>query len=87
MTFAERGAAERAADALQNKLIIRGQRAKLCWGKPQERRADAPAAGAPPPSMMPPQVRNLAKTRTPLCMSDQQTGFNVRDAANALPWP
>jgi len=58
VTFAERGAAERAAEGLQNKLIVRGQRCKLCWGRPQqERRADAPPGGAPPPSMVPPQAR------------------------------
>ncbi len=58
VTFAERGSAERAAEGLQNKLIVRGQRAKLCWGRPQqERRADALPGGAPPPSMVPPQAR------------------------------
>ncbi len=64
VTFATRASAERAAVELQHKLIVRGQRAKLMWGKPQEKRAEAPdsgagpAAGAPvvPPAMLPPQV-------------------------------
>lgn len=63
VTFGERGSAERAAEELQNKLLVRGQRAKLCWGRPQERRPDAPPAGAPPPSMMPPQARRGFSTK------------------------
>ena len=64
VTYAMRESAERAAVELQHKLIVRGQRAKLMWGKPQERRPEAftegaqPANGAGyvPPSMLPPQV-------------------------------
>lgn len=69
VTFGERGAAERAAEELQNKLLVRGQRAKLCWGRPQERRPDAPPAAAPPPSMMPPQARtHLGMAAQPLTL-------------------
>ncbi|EIE23193.1 hypothetical protein COCSUDRAFT_23819 [Coccomyxa subellipsoidea C-169] len=65
VTYATRPAAERAAQELQHKLIVRGQRAKLMWGKPQEKRTleyqdgMAPPEGGPQPppmSMLPPQV-------------------------------
>ena len=67
MTFAERSAAERAAEDMAHKLIIRGQRCKLMWGKPQAERRPAldpmlpslappGAPGMPPPAMLPPQV-------------------------------
>ena len=66
VTYAERSAAERAVDELQHKLIVRGQRCKLMWGKPQEKRAPIEArdpagadmlpSGPPPSSMIPPQV-------------------------------
>lgn len=66
VTYAERSAAERAVDELQHKLIVRGQRCKLMWGKPQEKRAPIEArdpagadmlpTGPPPTSMIPPQV-------------------------------
>jgi RNA recognition motif-containing protein len=70
VTFATRQAAERAAQELQHKLIVHGQRAKLMWGKPQEKRTiempyqdgQAPPEGGarpPPMSMLPPQVRTL----------------------------
>ena len=68
VTFAERSAAERAAEEMAHKLIVRGQRCKLMWGKPQAERRPAMdpmmpsllppgAPGMPPPSMLPPQVR------------------------------
>ena len=67
VTYAERSTAERAVDELQHKLIVRGQRCKLMWGKPQEKRAPIEArdpagadmlpSGPPPSSMIPPQVR------------------------------
>ena len=56
VTFTSRGDAERAAEALQSTLILRGQRAKLLWGKPQGQEPAAAAAVAVPPSMLPPQV-------------------------------
>lgn len=55
VTFAERSQAEKAAEELSNKLLIRGQRVKVMWGKPQQR----PDGGAVPPSMLPPQVGSL----------------------------
>ncbi len=68
VTYATRPAAERAAQELQHKLIVRGQRAKLMWGKPQEKRTleyqdgMAPPEGGPRPppmSMLPPQVCDI----------------------------
>lgn len=69
VTYAERAAAERAVDELQHKLIVRGQRCKLMWGKPQEKRpsiegrdpagADMLPSGPPPTAMIPPQVWRL----------------------------
>ncbi len=68
MTFAQRGAAEAAAEEMAHKLIVRGQRCKLMWGRPQQERRPAadpmaptgppPAGGGAmvPPAMMPPQV-------------------------------
>eukprot|EP00242_Pyramimonas_sp_CCMP2087_P012749 CAMPEP_0198199796 /NCGR_PEP_ID=MMETSP1445-20131203/2956_1 /TAXON_ID=36898 /ORGANISM="Pyramimonas sp., Strain CCMP2087" /LENGTH=332 /DNA_ID=CAMNT_0043869695 /DNA_START=336 /DNA_END=1334 /DNA_ORIENTATION=+ len=63
VTYTSRSSAERAADALVNKLVIKGVRCKLMWGKPARQQAvqDVPtssaAAAAPPPSMYPPQVQ------------------------------
>lgn len=48
VTFAERSEAEQAASKLHNKLIVKGSRLRLMWGRPQERQ------GAPP---LPHQVR------------------------------
>ena len=53
VTFTSRQAAETAAEALSNRLIIKGNRCRLLWGKPQEKR-DAAAAAAL--SMLPSQV-------------------------------
>jgi len=55
VTFADRGAAEKAADALAGRLYIHGQRCRLLWGKPQAPRPGA-AAGATP-AMLPSQVQ------------------------------
>lgn len=38
VTFVTRQAAEAAAEALANRLVIRGQRCRLLWGKPQPQR-------------------------------------------------
>uniref|UniRef100_A0A383VKM8 Uncharacterized protein n=1 Tax=Tetradesmus obliquus TaxID=3088 RepID=A0A383VKM8_TETOB len=38
VTFAERSAAEAAAEGLANKLIIKGVRLRLMWGRPQQGR-------------------------------------------------
>jgi pre-mRNA-splicing factor RBM22/SLT11 len=38
VTFAERSAAEAAADGLANKLIVKGVRLRLMWGRPQQGR-------------------------------------------------
>ncbi|KAF6240406.1 hypothetical protein COO60DRAFT_334013, partial [Scenedesmus sp. NREL 46B-D3] len=38
VTFAERSAAEAAADGLANKLIVKGIRLRLMWGRPQQGR-------------------------------------------------
>jgi pre-mRNA-splicing factor RBM22/SLT11 len=38
VTFAERAAAEAAADGLANKLIVKGIRLRLMWGRPQQGR-------------------------------------------------
>lgn len=49
VTYTTREAAERAAEALASKLVLRGQRCKLLWGKPQQPRGDgAGPSGAPP---------------------------------------
>lgn len=60
VTYTTRGAAERAAEELANRLIVKGHRCKLMWGRPQMPKSevgdDIPSSGAPPPMMMPPQV-------------------------------
>ena len=56
VTFTSRQAAETAAEVMSNRLIIKGNRCRLLWGKPQEKR-DAAAAAAL--SMLPSQVRIL----------------------------
>ena len=53
VTYAERSAAERAVDELQHKLIVRGQRCKLMWGKPQEKRAPIEARDPAGSDMLP----------------------------------
>lgn len=52
VTFADRGAAEKAAEGLAGRLYIQGQRCRLLWGRPQ---AERPSSAAAP--MLPPQVR------------------------------
>ncbi|KAK9864507.1 hypothetical protein WJX84_009809 [Apatococcus fuscideae] len=56
VTYAARASAEKAAEELQNRLIVRGSRCKLMWGRPQQ---DRPPDSAPPiPSnLFPPQVQ------------------------------
>jgi pre-mRNA-splicing factor RBM22/SLT11 len=60
VTFASREAAEKAVEEMQNKLIVKGARLKLLWGKPQQQREEGGgggAGGAPGrPAMLPPQV-------------------------------
>lgn len=53
VTFTSRQAAETAAEALSNRLIIKGNRCRLLWGKPQQKRDESAAAAA---SMLPSQV-------------------------------
>lgn len=69
ITYTTRQAAETAAEELANRLIIKGTRLKLMWGrphqpKPQESIEDtgqpqtsAPSAAAARPTMLPPQVQ------------------------------
>ena len=53
VTFTSRQAAETAAEALSNRLVIKGNRCRLLWGKPQQKRDQAAVAAA---SMLPSQV-------------------------------
>ena len=53
VTFTSRQAAETAAEALSNRLIIKGNRCRLLWGKPQQKRDEAAVAAL---SMLPSQV-------------------------------
>ncbi|CAL8465319.1 g4854 [Coccomyxa elongata] len=84
VTFATRQAAERAAQELQHKLIVRGQRAKLMWGKPQEKRTleapptdgSAPPA-VPPMSMLPPQVAMQMGGAVPFGVPPGPNFFNL----------
>ena len=57
VTFASRADAEAAADALQNALVIKGQRARVMWGRPHGQPAESTPV-ALPPHMMPSQVRS-----------------------------
>ncbi|KAK9820416.1 hypothetical protein WJX72_010055 [[Myrmecia] bisecta] len=58
VTFTTRAAAEKAAEELNNRLIINGSRLKLMWGRPQEKRPEAdPMQPYPAPAMLPPQVQ------------------------------
>lgn len=59
VTFTSRQAAETAAEALSNRLIIKGNRCRLLWGKPQQKRDENAAAAA---SMLPSQVCIAANT-------------------------
>ncbi|KQK19411.1 zinc finger CCCH domain-containing protein 40 [Brachypodium distachyon] len=45
VTYTTREGAEKAAEELANKLVIKGVRLKLMWGKPQAPRADDDEAG------------------------------------------
>lgn len=50
VTFRNRADAEEAADKLQNRLVVRGTRLRIMWGRPQANRGPADAAapsGAP----------------------------------------
>lgn len=60
VTFKERKDAETAAESLQNRLVVKGVRLKLMWGRPQERRPDQldKTQGAAGPSGMP-MVRSV----------------------------
>lgn len=58
VTFTSRQAAETAAEALSNQLIIKGNRCRLLWGKPQQKRDDAAAAAL---NMLPSQVSAAIK--------------------------
>lgn len=60
VTFATREAAEAAADALSNRLIIQGNRCRLLWGKPMEKRDNPPLAHNA--HLMPSQVGSLMHT-------------------------
>mmetsp|Transcript_26131 Transcript_26131/g.73170 ORF Transcript_26131/g.73170 Transcript_26131/m.73170 type:complete len:459 (+) Transcript_26131:313-1689(+) len=64
VTYASRSSAEAAASALSNRLIVKGTRLKLMWGKPQQPRpAHVPADPMQPstsgvaPGMVPPQMQ------------------------------
>lgn len=69
ITYTTRESAENAAEEMSNRLIIKGTRLKLMWGRPQQPKpqetaeesvhagAAAPPAAAPRPTMLPPQVR------------------------------
>lgn len=57
VNFANRAGAERAAEELHNKLIIKGTKLRLMWGRPQQGRpagGDSSAGGAREPDPMQP---------------------------------
>lgn len=55
VTYEARSSAEKAAEELQNRLIVRGSRCKLMWGRPQQER-NSESAPPVPTNMLPPQV-------------------------------
>ena len=55
VTFEARSSAEKAAEELQNRLIVRGSRCKLMWGRPQQERSTE-SVPTVPTNMLPPQV-------------------------------
>lgn len=77
VTYTTREAAEKAAEDLNNKLIVKNVRCKLLWGRPQQARPEPlgepgqPEAIAQPP-MLPPQVR-------PQAPEPSQNFFNLPD--------
>ncbi len=76
VTFTSRSAAETAAEALSNRLIIKGNRCRLLWGKPQEKRDEAAAAAL---NMLPSQV-SLVELH-PCCL---QADFTVKLCVHPL---
>jgi len=54
--YTTRSAAELAAEKLHNRLIVKGQRLRMMWGKPQAQGGQAPVQGpqGPPGLMLPP---------------------------------
>ncbi|KAK3243518.1 hypothetical protein CYMTET_46836 [Cymbomonas tetramitiformis] len=58
ITYATRSGAEKAAETLSNRLVVKGVRLKLMWGKPAAPKAvaDAPSASAAPAAAMAPPV-------------------------------
>ncbi|GMH41395.1 hypothetical protein BSKO_09305 [Bryopsis sp. KO-2023] len=62
VTYTTRQAAEKAAEEMANRLIVKGHRCKLMWGRPQQPRPEVADEGpsshqAARPMMMPPQVQ------------------------------
>eukprot|EP00193_Tetraselmis_chui_P017773 CAMPEP_0177771058 /NCGR_PEP_ID=MMETSP0491_2-20121128/11324_1 /TAXON_ID=63592 /ORGANISM="Tetraselmis chuii, Strain PLY429" /LENGTH=437 /DNA_ID=CAMNT_0019288451 /DNA_START=116 /DNA_END=1426 /DNA_ORIENTATION=+ len=61
ITYTSRASAEAAAAALSGRLIIKGTRLKLMWGKPQQPRQQhdpmAPSTSGQPPAMVPPHMQ------------------------------
>ncbi|KAJ9529454.1 hypothetical protein QJQ45_013807, partial [Haematococcus lacustris] len=64
ITYTTRASAEKAAEELHSKLIVKGQRLRLSWGKPQANAPPRPAedpmlpstSGRPPPGLIPHQA-------------------------------
>lgn len=40
VTFTDRADAEKAAEEMQNKMLVKGTRLRLTWGRPQQQRPD-----------------------------------------------
>mmetsp|Transcript_29226 Transcript_29226/g.64686 ORF Transcript_29226/g.64686 Transcript_29226/m.64686 type:complete len:459 (-) Transcript_29226:408-1784(-) len=62
ITFTTRAAAEKAAEEKHNQLVLKGERLRVLWGKPQQQPqqqqgGDASTSGQEAPHMLPPQVQ------------------------------
>ncbi|KAK9839921.1 hypothetical protein WJX74_000404 [Apatococcus lobatus] len=85
VTYEARSSAEKAAEELQNRLIVRGSRCKLMWGRPQQER-NSESAPAVPANMLPPQVQKDMGATLPF-QPAAPSFFNIPGAPGAPPPP
>jgi pre-mRNA-splicing factor RBM22/SLT11 len=93
VTFTEREAAEKAAENVANKLVVKGLRLKLMWGRPQQPRPERREGEAGPPShggLLPRSVQAPAaqpSLQPPLGASSQAGEVNYLNLPPPAPAP
>lgn len=75
VTFTARAAAEKAAEEMAHKLIVKATRLKVMWGKPREARPGAGGGAGPSDAMQPSSSGRPGAGAPPMMAAAAAPGF------------